>query len=264
MPIVRLNGSNLGLIKDEVKDGEGYSTPVADEKILKNMEVSEHQSSERAKVAKAMKMPITEPKPPQLTGDEDDIQKMADSVGKTGTTTVKRTEEKKEESKPADNEKPKEGIEQKVKKLDDLVQTAAKTLVDELTKPSDGESADKAPEDDFQPSEGVYHLIDSMIESFKRKNIDGEYDYELFGIINGIDDKTLRDCMYICVNGDFIAKLLLLEYQYYNQDTSSKLPRPERIYREAIVKYYDLGALSVKEMDVAINTVMKVLAKGLR
>ena len=65
MSIVRLNGSNLGLIKDEVKDGEGCSTPVADEKILKNMEVSEHQSSERAKDAKAMKMSITELKPPQ-------------------------------------------------------------------------------------------------------------------------------------------------------------------------------------------------------
>lgn len=264
MSIVRLNGANLGLIKDEVKDGEGYSTPVADEKILKNMEVSEHPSSERAKVTKAMKMPITEPKPPQLTGDEGDIQKMADGVGKTGTTTIKRTEETKEESKPADDEKPKEDTEQKAKKLDDLIQTAAKTLVDELTKPDDDGSVDKASENDFQPSEGVYHLIDRMIDSIKRINTDGEYDYELFGIINGIDDKTLRDCMSVCDNGDFIAKLLLLEYQYCNQDASSKLPRPEGIYREAIAKYYDLGALSVKEMDIAINTVMKVLAKGLR
>ena len=32
MSIVRVNGSNLGLSRDEVKEGEGSPTPVAEER----------------------------------------------------------------------------------------------------------------------------------------------------------------------------------------------------------------------------------------
>ena len=273
MSIVRLNGSNLGLIKDEVKDGEGYSTPVADDKIAKNMEVIEH-SAEKAKVTKAMKMPISEPTPPQLTGDEDDIQKMADGIGKSGTTTIKRAEEKKEEPKSVEVDELKEESEQKAKNVDESIHKAAKTFVDEFMKP-DGEIPDKEDtswEEDVedsdvgvvQASEGVYRLIDRMITTIRKRTSPGASDAELVDVIYDIDDVTLRDCMHICDNGDYIAKLLVLEYRYRSQDTTFTPLRAEGIYRDAIVKYYDLGALRLKEMDIAINTVMKVLMKGLR
>ena len=263
MSIVRLNGSNLGLIKDEVKDGEGYSTPVADDKIAKNMEVIEH-SAEKAKVTKAMKMPITEPKPPQLTGDEDDIQKVADGIGKSGTTAIKRAEEKKEE--------PKEEPEQNARNMDELIHKAAKTFVEEFTKADDDipDKEDTSEEEDLEDSdigeeisEGVYRLIDRMITTIRRRTSPGASDAELVDVICDIDDATLRDCMHVCDNGDYIAKLLVLEYRYRSQDTTFPPPRTEGIYRDAIVKYYDLGALRLKEMDIAINTVMKVLIKGL-
>lgn len=256
MSIVRLNGSNLGLIKDEVKDGEGYSTPVSDDKIVKNMEVVEH-SAEKAKVTKAMKMPITEPKPPQLTGDEDDIQKMADGIGKSGTTIIKRAEEKKEEPKSVEVDELNEESEQKTKNVDELIHTAAKTFVDELMKPGD-EEVSKSDEIGTIP-EGVFKLIDSLLRIVKNAATPGTLNSTNTNNIQGIDDETLQMCMHSCKEGDYIAELLIAEYRAFGDVSAHK----EETYRQAIAKYYELGDLSLRDMNTSINAIKKVLAKGL-
>ena len=256
MSIVRLNGSNLGLIKDEVRDGEGYSTPVADDKIAKNMEVIEH-SAEKAKVTKAMKMPITEPKPPQLTGDEDDIQKVADGIGKSGTTTIKRTGEKKEEPKPVKVDESKEESEQKAKSVDELIHKAANTFIDEFTKPDDGEVS-KLDEIGTIP-EGIFKLIDGLLRIVKNTAGPGTLNSTNTNNIQGIDDETLQMCMYSCKEGDYIAELLIAEYRAFGDTSVHK----EETYRQAIAKYYELGDLSLRDMNTSINAIKKVLAKGL-
>ena len=56
MSIVRVNGSNLGLSRDEVKEGEGSPTPVAEEKIIKSTE----KVDSKTRISKAALMPLTE------------------------------------------------------------------------------------------------------------------------------------------------------------------------------------------------------------
>ena len=68
MSIVRVNGSNLGLSRDEVKEGEGSPTPVSEEKIIKSTE----KVDSKTRISKAAIMPLTEEKK-----EEDDNRAIA-------------------------------------------------------------------------------------------------------------------------------------------------------------------------------------------
>lgn len=236
MSIVRVNGSNLGLSRDEVKEGEGSPTPVAEEKIIKSTE----KVDTKTKITKASMMPITEKG--EEPGEQPELENRT-SITKTIPDPVKANvkiadyTEKDEEpsSESAKSETDHIGSDMAVSSSTKLTSCLLR-VVDVLTKLMTND-----PEDD---------------KFIKRRN-------EI--IMEEIQSAGIETSVMISVMeqpyGNILAEAIVDQIQdklKHKQSVDTKNP----LYRHAIASYYELDrSMSIAKLNMAIDVAFKILAK---
>ena len=236
MSIVRVNGSNLGLSRDEVKEGEGSPTPVSEETIIKSTE----RVDSKTRISKAAMMPLTEEKK-----EEEDRPEYATATPVTKTIPKSTREETmrhlSEERLATDEDSGEsEGRRSDVTTLDMVVSSGMKLTtcllrtIDVITK----------------------MMSDSNQNFTRRRNEIIMEELQTVDIENSVLISAM-DQPYGNILAESIVDHIRDELQH-GQSIDTKDP----LYRHAIASYYELNhSMPIAKLNMAIDVAFKILAK---
>lgn len=239
MSIVRVNGSNLGLSRDEVKEGEGSPTPVAEEKIIKSTE----KIDSKTRISKAAMMPLTEEK--------------------------KEVENKPEDATPVDATPVTETIPKSVKEETMRYLSEERLATDE----DSGESEDHKP--DFTTSDMavsssmklttcllrtidvITKMMSDSNQNFTRRR--NEIIMEELQTVD-IENSVLISAMDQPY-GNILAEAIV-DHIRDELQCGHSVDVKDPVYRHAIASYYELNhSMSIVKLNMAIDVAFKILAK---
>lgn len=236
MSIVRVNGSNLGLSRDEVKEGEGSPTPVAEEKIIRSTE----QVDSKTRISKAAMMPLTEEKK-----EEEDRPEYATATPVTKTIPKSTREETmrhlSEERLATDEDSGEsEGRRSDVTTLDMAVSSGMKLTtcllrtIDVITK----------------------MMSDSNQNFTRRRNEIIMEELQTVDIENSVLISAM-DQPY----GNILAEAIV-DHIRDELQCGHSVDVKDPVYRHAIASYYDLNhSMPIAKLNMAIDVAFKILAK---
>lgn len=236
MSIVRVNGSNLGLSRDEVKEGEGSPTPVAEEKIIRSTE----QVDSKTRISKAAMMPLTEEKK-----EEEDRPEDATATPVTKTIPKSTREETmrhlSEERLATDEDSGEsEGRRSDVTTLDMAVSSGMKLTtcllrtIDVITK----------------------MMSDSNQNFTRRRNEIIMEELQTVDIENSVLISAM-DQPY----GNILAEAIV-DHIRDELQCGHSVDVKDPVYRHAIASYYDLNhSMPIAKLNMAIDVAFKILAK---
>ena len=236
MSIVRVNGSNLGLSRDEVKEGEGSPTPVSEETIIKSTE----RVDSKTRISKAAMMPLTEEKK-----EEEDRPEYATATPVTKTIPKSTREETmrhlSEERLATDEDSGEsEGCRSDVTTLDMAVSSGMKLTtcllrtIDVITK----------------------MMSDSNQNFTRRRNEIIMEELQTVDIENSVLISAM-DQPY----GNILAEAIV-DHIRDELQCGHSVDVKDPVYRHAIASYYDLNhSMPIAKLNMAIDVAFKILAK---
>lgn len=236
MSIVRVNGSNLGLSRDEVKEGEGSPTPVSEETIIKSTE----RVDSKTRISKAAMMPLTEEKK-----EEEDRPEYATATPVTKTIPKSTREETmrhlSEERLATDEDSGEsEGRRSDVTTLDMVVSSGMKLTtcllrtIDVITK----------------------MMSDSNQNFTRRRNEIIMEELQTVDIENSVLISAM-DQPY----GNILAEAIV-DHIRDELQCGHSVDVKDPVYRHAIASYYDLNhSMPIAKLNMAIDVAFKILAK---
>ena len=236
MSIVRVNGSNLGLSRDEVKEGEGSPTPVSEETIIKSTE----RVDSKTRISKAAMMPLTEEKK-----EEEDRPEYATATPVTKTIPKSTREETmrhlSEERLATDEDSGEsEGCRSDVTTLDMAVSSGMK-LTTCLLRTIDVSTK---------------MMSDSNQNFTRRRNEIIMEELQTVDIENSVLISAM-DQPY----GNILAEAIV-DHIRDELQCGHSVDVKDPVYRHAIASYYDLNhSMPIAKLNMAIDVAFKILAK---
>lgn len=234
MSIVRVNGSNLGLSRDEVKEGEGSPTPVAEEKIIKSTE----KIDSKTRISKAAMMPLTEEK--------------------------KEVEDKPEDATPVTETIPKSVKEETMRYLgEERLATDEDSGESEDHKP-DFTTSDMAVSSSMKLTTCLLRTIDVITKMMSDSNQNftrrrNEIIMEELQTVD-IENSVLISAMDQPY-GNILAEAIV-DHIRDELQCGHSVDVKDPIYRHAIASYYELNhSMSIVKLNMAIDVAFKILAK---
>lgn len=234
MSIVRVNGSNLGLSRDEVKEGEGSPTPVAEEKIIKSTE----KIDSKTRISKAAMMPLTEEK--------------------------KEVEDKPEDATPVTETIPKSVKEETMRYLgEERLATDEDSGESEDHKP-DFTTSDMAVSSSMKLTTCLLRTIDVITKmmSDSNQNFTRRRNEIIMEELQAVDIEnsvliSAMDQPY----GNILAEAIV-DHIRDELQCGHSVDVKDPIYRHAIASYYELNhSMSIVKLNMAIDVAFKILAK---
>lgn len=234
MSIVRVNGSNLGLSRDEVKEGEGSPTPVAEEKIIKSTE----KIDSKTRISKAAMMPLTEEK--------------------------KEVEDKPEDATPVTETIPKSVKEETMRYLgEEHLATDEDSGESEDHKP-DLTTSDMAVSSSMKLTTCLLRTLDVITkmvsdsnQNFTRRR--NEIIMEELQTVD-IENSVLISAMDQPY-GNILAEAIV-DHIRDELQCGHSVDVKDPIYRHAIASYYELShSMPIVKLNMAIDVAFKILAK---
>ena len=236
MSIVRVNGSNLGLSRDEVKEGEGSPTPVAEEKIIRSTE----QVDSKTRISKAAMMPLTEEK--------------------------KEEEDRPEDATPVTKTIPKSMREETMRRLSEERLATDEDSGESEDRSSDVTTSDMAVSSSMKLTTCLLRVVDVLTKLMvtdpeDQKFIKGRNEIIMEELrATDIENSVLIAAMdqpYGNILAESIVDHIRDELQH-GQSIDTKDP----LYRHAIASYYDLNnSMPIAKLNMAIDVAFKILAK---
>ena len=234
MSIVRVNGSNLGLSRDEVKEGEGSPTPVSEEKIIRSTE----QVDSKTRISKAAMMPLTEEK--------------------------KEVEDKPEDATPVTETIPKSVKEETMRYLgEERLATDEGSGESEDHKP-DFTTSDMAVSSSMKLTTCLLRTIDVITKMMSDSNQNftrrrNEIIMEELQTVD-IENSVLISAMDQPY-GNILAEAIV-DHIRDELQCGHSVDVKDPIYRHAIASYYELNhSMSIVKLNMAIDVAFKILAK---
>ena len=239
MSIVRVNGSNLGLSRDEVKEGEGSPTPVAEEKIIKSTE----KIDSKTRISKAAMMPLTEEK--------------------------KEVEDKPEDATPVDATPVTETIPKSVKEETMRYLSEERLATDEVSEESEDHKPDFTTSDMAVSSsmklttcllrtlDVITKMMSDSNQNFTRRR--NEIIMEELQTVD-IENSVLISAMDQPY-GNILAEAIV-DHIRDELQCGHPVDVKDPVYRHAIASYYELNhSMSIVKLNMAIDVAFKILAK---
>ena len=236
MSIVRVNGSSLGLSRDEVKEGEGSPTPVAEEKIIKSTE----KVDSKTRISKAALMPLTEEK--------------------------KEEEDRPEDATPVTKTIPKSTREETMRHLSEERLATDEDSGESEDRRSDVTTSDMAVSSSMKLITCLLRVVDVLTKIMvtdpeDQKFIRGRNKIVMEEIqASDIENSVLIAAMdqpYGNILAESIVDHIRDELQH-GQSVDTKDP----LYRHAIASYYELNhSMPIAKLNMAIDVAFKILAK---
>ena len=236
MSIVRVNGSNLGLSRDEVKEGEGSPTPVAEEKIIKSTE----KVDSRTRISKAAMMPLTEEK--------------------------KEVEDLPEDTTPVTKTIPKSTREETMRHLSEERLATDEDSGESEDRRSDVTTSDMAVSSSMKLTTCLLRVVDVLTKLMvtdpkDRKFIKGRNEI----IMEELQATDIENSVLIAAMdqpyGNILAEAIVDQIRdklQHGQSVDTKNP----LYRHAIASYYELNhSMPIAKLNMAIDVAFKILAK---
>lgn len=236
MSIVRVNGSNLGLSRDEVKEGEGSPTPVAEEKIIRSTE----QVDSKTRVSRAAMMPLTEEK--------------------------KEEEDRPEDATPVTKTIPKSMREETMRRLSEERLATDEDSGESEDRSSDVTTSDMAVSSSMKLTTCLLRVVDVLTKLMvtdpeDRKFIKGRNEI----IMEEIQAVDIENSVLIAAMdrpyGNILAEAIVDHIQdmlKHGQSIDVKNP----VYRHAIASYYELSrTMPIAKLNMAIDVAFRILAK---
>lgn len=233
MSIVRVNGSNLGLSRDEVKEGEGSPTPVAEEKIIKSTE----KVDSKTRISKAALMPLTEER--------------------------KEVENRPEDVTPA-TATPKSTREETMRHLSEERLATDEDSGESEYRRSDVTTSDMSVSSSMKLTTCLLRTLDVITKMMtdsdqnftKRRNEIIMAELQTVDVENSVLISAM-DQPY----GNILAEAIVDHIRDRLQcDHSVDVKDP--VYRHAIASYYDLNhSMPIAKLNMAIDVAFKILAK---
>ena len=236
MSIVRVNGSNLGLSRDEVKEGEGSPTPVAEEKIIKSTE----KVDSRTRISKAAMMPLTEEK--------------------------KEVEDLPEDTTPVTKTIPKSTREETMRHLSEERLATDEDSGESEDRRSDVTTSDMAVSSSMKLTTCLLRVVDVLTKLMvtdpkDRKFIKGRNEI----IMEELQATDIENSVLIAAMdqpyGNILAEAIVDQIRdklQHGQSVDTKDP----LYRHAIASYYELNhSMPIAKLNMAIDVAFKILAK---
>lgn len=234
MSIVRVNGSNLGLSRDEVKEGEGSPTPVAEEKIIKSTE----KIDSKTRISKAAMMPLTEEK--------------------------KEVEDKLEDATPVTETIPKSVKEETMRYLgEERLATDEDSGESEDHKP-DFTTSDMAVSSSMKLTTCLLRTIDVITKMMSDSNQNftrrrNEIIMEELQTVD-IENSVLISAMDQPY-GNILAEAIV-DHIRDELQCGHSVDVKDPVYRHAIASYYELNhSMPIVKLNMAIDVAFKILAK---
>ena len=241
MSIVRVNGSNLGLSRDEVKEGEGSPTPVSEEKIIKSTE----KVDSKTKISKVAMMPLTEEKKEEEDRPEDATPATATPVTKTI---------------------PKSTREETMRRLSEERLATDEDSGESEDRRSDVMTSDMAVSSSMKLTTCLLRVVDVLTKLMvtdpeDRKFIKGRNEI----IMEEIQAVDIENSVLIAAMdrpyGNILAEAIVDHIQdmlKHGQSIDVRNP----VYRHAIASYYELSrTMPIAKLNMAIDVAFKILAK---
>lgn len=238
MSIVRVNGSNLGLSRDEVKEGEGSPTPVAEETIIKSTE----KVDSKTRISEAALMPLTEEKK-----EEEDRPEYATATPVTKTI-------------------PKSTREETIRHLSEERLATDEDSGESEDRRSDVTTSDMAVSSSMKLTTCLLRVVDvltklMMTDPEDQKFIKGRNEI----IMEELRDTDIENSVLIAAMdqpyGNILAEAIvdhIRDELQHGQSIDTKDP----LYRHAIASYYDLNnSMPIAKINMAIDVAFKILAK---
>lgn len=236
MSIVRVNGSNLGLSRDEVKEGEGSPTPVSEEKIIRSTE----QVDSKTRISKAAMMPLTEEKK-----EEEDRPEYATATPVTKTI-------------------PKSTREETMRHLSEERLATDEDSGESEDRRSDVTTSDMSVSSSMKLTTCLLRTLDVITKMMtdsdqnftKRRNEIIMAELQTVDVENSVLISAM-DQPY----GNILAEAIVDHIRDRLQcDHSVDVKDP--VYRHAIASYYDLNhSMPIAKLNMAIDVAFKILAK---
>lgn len=236
MSIVRVNGSNLGLSRDEVKEGEGSPTPVAEEKIIRSTE----QVDSKTRISKAAMMPLTEEK--------------------------KEEEDRPEDATPVTKTIPKSTREETMRHLSEERLATDEDSGESEDRRSDVATSDMAVSSSMKLTTCLLRVVDVLTKLMvtdpkDRKFIKGRNEI----IMEELQATDIENSVLIAAMdqpyGNILAEVIVDQIRdklQHGQSVDTKNP----LYRHAIASYYELNhSMPIAKLNMAIDVAFKILAK---
>ena len=234
MSIVRVNGSNLGLSRDEVKEGEGSPTPVAEEKIIKSTE----KIDSKTRISKAAMMPLTEEKK-EVEDKPEDATPVTETIPKSvKEETMRYLGEERlatdEDSPESEDHKPDITTSDMVVSGSMKLTTCLLRTLDVITK----------------------MMLDSNQNFTRRRNEIIMEELQTVIIENSVLISAM-DQPY----GNILAEAIV-DHIRDELQCGHSVDVKDPVYRHAIASYYELShSMSIVKLNMAIDVAFKILAK---
>lgn len=236
MSIVRVNGSNLGLSRDEVKEGEGSPTPVSEEKIIKSTE----KVDSKTRISKVAMMPLTEER--------------------------KEEEDRPEDATPVTKTIPKSTREETMRHLSEERLATDEDSGESEDRRSDVTTSDMAVSSSMKLTTCLLRVVDvltklMMTDPEDQKFIKGRNEI----IMEELQATDIENSVLIAAMdqpyGNILAEAIVDQIRdelQHGQSVDTKDP----LYRHAIASYYELNhSMPIAKLNMAIDVAFKILAK---
>lgn len=236
MSIVRVNGSNLGLSRDEVKEGEGSPTPVAEEKIIKSTE----KVDSKTRISKAAMMPLTEEK--------------------------KEEEDRPEDATPVTKTIPKSMREETMRHLSEERLATDEDSGESEDRRSDVATSDMAVSSSMKLTTCLLRVVDVLTKLMMTDPEDQKFIKRRNEIImEELQATDIENSVLIAAMdqpyGNILAEAIVDQIRdklQHGQSVDTKNP----LYRHAIASYYELNhSMPIAKLNMAIDVAFKILAK---